>query len=147
MNSGKIVVEWDRKKLKFRLTEDCVLRVARFSLSSEVTIDLRKLSSFSLSVEKEGIFTIPKGFLTDFGSIPAPFKPFFNPIGKEVPAYVLHDYLCSQSNKGNIKRITADMVFKMAVRDILNDSPYRITCLYLGVRAISLYRKLFPFKK
>ena len=38
---------------------------------------------------------IPKGFNTDFGSIPQLFQSLVSPIGSPTKAYVLHDYLLS----------------------------------------------------
>lgn len=146
MNSGKISVEWDREKRKFRLTESAVLGVENLYFDSKEGKELRPLNNVAFDMQGDkAFFTIPKGFLTDFGSIPRPFKPFFNPIGKEVPAYVLHDYLCSLSNKGKISRLTADNVFKVALKQC-GTSTYRTFMVYFGVRCISLYRKFFPFK-
>jgi hypothetical protein len=36
---------------------------------------------------------IPKGFVTDFGSVPKVLQLFVNPQGKAKAAFVLHDYL------------------------------------------------------
>lgn len=145
MQKGRIIVEYDREKRKFRLVENATLRVADFDYNSAEAIDLRQIPNVAINLlGKSATFTIPKGFLTDFGSIPRIFKPLFNPIGKEVPAYVLHDYLCSLSNKGKIQRLTADNVFKIALAQC-ETSKYRAFMIYWGVRCISLYRKFFPF--
>lgn len=146
MQKGRIVVEYDREKRKFRLTENAILEVENLHFDSKEGEQLRPLSNVAFDMQgNRAFFTIPKGFLTDFGSIPRPFKPLFNPIGKEVPAYVLHDYLCSLSNKGKIKRFVADNVFKIALKQC-GTSKYRVFMIYWGVRCISLYRKFFPFQ-
>lgn len=116
-NYSPIIVKWSSLYKKFILTE-------------QVSIVVNNVE-----------YIIPKNFRTDFGSIPALFRCLFNPIGKEVPAYLLHDYLCSQSNKGLYKRESADLVFKQCLK-YLNTSTYRIKMLYFGVRMISLLKKV-----
>lgn len=146
-----IITKYDKEKCKFRLVDDCSLVILiedPHQLDKNLIEDLKNIPDIQFSSSYDMIeFKIPKNFLTDFGSIPAPFKPFFNPIGIEVPAYVIHDYLCSLSNKGVLKRITADETFRLALQDMEEVSKYREFCLYWGARGISLYRKFFPFKK
>lgn len=83
---------------------------------------------------------IKKGLRTDFGSIPPIFKPFINPIGREVPAYVLHDYLCSESNKGRYDRKKADdLLYKCLLS--LEVSKFKSFMIYVYCRIISYVRK------
>lgn len=110
-----IRVEWNEQKRKFVLLEDCTMQTGKDS------------------------FVIPKGFLTDFGSIPRPFKPFFDPIGKEVPCYVLHDFLCAQSNQGKFSRSKADKILLQSLKES-GTSVYRSFMIYVGCRGISLVR-------
>lgn len=37
--------------------------------------------------------TVPAGFITDFASIPRPFRNWINPVGRIKPAALVHDYL------------------------------------------------------
>lgn len=112
-----IIVQWSDNYKKFKVVEP-------------ISMDL-----------DDDSFMIPKDFRTDFGSIPLIFKPFFNPIGKEVPAYVLHDYLCSQSNKGLYIRELADKKLEEALA-YLGTSIYRRKMIYFGVRVMSFYKKV-----
>ncbi len=115
MNYSPIKVVWSGIERKFVLLSDCT-----FNTAGEV-------------------FVVPKGFLTDFGSIPRPLKPFFDPIGKEVPCYVLHDYLCDLSNQGKFSRSKADKILLESLREI-GTSVYRQLMIYAGCRAFSLFR-------
>lgn len=61
---------------------------------------------------------IPKGFNTDFGSIPQLFQSLVSPIGSPTKAYVLHDYLLSLYLQGKIsKRKICDKTFRVALRN------------------------------
>lgn len=84
---------------------------------------------------------IPKGFKTDFGSVPLAFQSFISPVGKPTKAYVLHDYLCTLSNKGEIPRKVADCVFLDAMK-ILKVGVVRRYVIYGGVRAFALFKSL-----
>ena len=76
---------------------------------------------------------IPKGFRTDFGSVPLLFQSLISPIGKPTKAYVLHDYLCVLANNGDIARKKADEVFLDAMR-ILGVGRFKRILIYGGVR-------------
>ena len=115
INYSPIKVVWSGIKRKFVLLSDCT-----FNIAGEV-------------------FVVPNGFLTDFGSIPRLFKPFFDPIGKEVPSYVLHDYLCSLSNQGKFSRSKADKILLESLRES-GTSVYRSYMIYAGCRVFSLVR-------
>lgn len=94
----------------------------------------------------EVFIKVPKGFRTDFGSIPQLFQSFLSPIGKPTKAYVVHDYLCTLANLGAIERKVADKVFKRALK-ALGCGRFKTYLLYFSVRAFSLtivpIRKLF----
>ena len=55
------------------------------------------------------IFTVPKGFRTDFASIPKLFRIVLSPIGRHGKAAVIHDYLCEY---GEVTRKQADALLK-----------------------------------
>lgn len=56
-------------------------------------------------------FIIPKGFETDFASIPRIFWNIIAPIGKHTLPSILHDYLYTEGYKLNISRKKADKIF------------------------------------
>ena len=83
---------------------------------------------------------IPKGFSTDFGSIPQLFQSLVSPIGSPTKAYVLHDYLLSLYLQGKIsKRKICDKTFRTALRNEGVGMPRR-SFMYLCVRAYSTYK-------
>ena len=83
---------------------------------------------------------IPKGFNTDFGSIPQLFQSLVSPIGSPTKAYVLHDYLLSLYLQGKIsKRKICDKTFRVALRNEGVGMPRR-SFMYLCVRAYSTYK-------
>lgn len=83
---------------------------------------------------------IPKGFNTDFGSIPQLFQSLVSPIGSPTKAYVLHDYLLSLYLQGKIsKRKVCDKTFRTALKNEGVGMPRR-SFMYLCVRAYSTYK-------
>ena len=49
--------------------------------------------NFKIKLSNGDTAVIPKGYWTDFASIPRPLKLFFNHLGDGLSAFVLHDYL------------------------------------------------------
>ena len=84
---------------------------------------------------------IPKGFKTDFGSVPQFFQSLISPVGKPTKAFVLHDYLCVRANRGELERETADRVFLEAMR-VLGVGRVKRVSIYLSVRAYALTKSL-----
>ena len=83
---------------------------------------------------------IPKGFNTDFGSIPQLFQSLVSPIGSPTKAYVLHDYLLSLYLQGKIsERKICDKTFRVALRNE-GVGMVRRSFMYLCVRAYSTYK-------
>lgn len=62
------------------------------------------------------VIVIPKGFKTDFASIPRIFWNIIAPIGKWTLPSVLHDYLYSEGYRLGISRKQADKIFYQAMR-------------------------------
>lgn len=73
---------------------------------------------------------VPKGFITDFASIPRFFWRVLPPTGKYGKAAVLHDWLYSY---GNYARIYADSVFLEAMQ-VLQVPPWQRYAMYKAVR-------------
>lgn len=83
---------------------------------------------------------IPKGFNTDFGSIPQLFQSLVSPIGSPTRAYVLHDYLLCLYLQGKIsKRKVCDKTFRTALKNE-GVGMVRRSFMYLCVRFYSTYK-------
>lgn len=61
--------------------------------------------------------TVPKGFKTDFASIPRIFRTLIPPTGKWTNASICHDFLYSEGYKLGISRKKADKIFYDAMID------------------------------
>lgn len=73
---------------------------------------------------------VPHGFLTDFASVPLPFRLIFPPWGKYGQASVIHDWMYWDQS---MPRVTADRVFLDGMRTLRVLSPVR-WIIYAGVR-------------
>lgn len=63
------------------------------------------------------IYTVPKGFKTNFASIPKIFRCFIEPTGKWTNASVLHDAMYDFGYKLGVSRKKADKIFFDAMID------------------------------
>lgn len=54
--------------------------------------------------KKDGkdVIVVPKGFVTDFGSIPKAFQLFVNPQGKSKTGFVLHDFMYQTQERSQL---------------------------------------------
>jgi hypothetical protein len=78
------------------------------------------------------MYTVPKGFVTDFASIPRFLWPLFNPNEfKVIPPAILHDYLYYCPN--GISRAEVDSIFYSSLIDNLVN-PVKAYTYYLAVR-------------
>lgn len=59
------------------------------------------------------LYVVPKGYVTDFASIPGFAKMFFPPFGDWAEAAVIHDWLYDVGEKG--KKQEADRIFRVAI--------------------------------
>lgn len=71
-------------------------------------------SDFRYQDDSLGLITVPKGFLTDGGSVPPFVQGFINPYGKGFRAFVIHDYLYATQTH---QRHDCDECLKRALRD------------------------------
>lgn len=77
-------------------------------------------------------YIVPKGFLTDFASIPRLLWPVFNPNEiKVIPPAILHDFMYACPN--DVSRAEADSIFYSALIDNLVN-PVKAYTYYLAVR-------------
>lgn len=75
---------------------------------------------------------VPKGFVTDFATIPRAFWSLLRPDGEYAHAAVIHDYLYwSQTTSKEV----ADSIFKLAMED-LNVAPATVATLYNAVKLL-----------
>ena len=91
---------------------------------------------FTYHVDKypsKEVITIPKGFETDFASVPRIFWLFISPIDKHAKAAVVHDY-CYVYAPYDRKR--CDEIFLEAIK-VLGVPKWKQHCLYYGVRIFS----------
>ena len=59
----------------------------------------------------KGLVTVPKGFKTDYASVPRIFRNIINSSGKHGRAAVVHDWLYSSKCTLDVTREEADQVF------------------------------------
>lgn len=76
---------------------------------------------------------VPKGYITDFASIPRIFWSILPPHGPWGKAAVIHDYLYKLVRKNKFDRGVADAIFKEAMTE-LNVHWINKWILYLSVR-------------
>jgi hypothetical protein len=73
--------------------------------------------------------TVPKGFVTDLASIPAPFYSWLRPDGSYAYAAIIHDYLYWDQNR---PKELADEILKAAMED-LKVERVKIEAIYRAV--------------
>jgi hypothetical protein len=105
---------------------------AQFKLQQLLVFSTTCHSSIGLRV------SVPRGFVTDFASVPRLFWPIFPPSGKWNRAAVVHDYLCTTKT---CSRFMADAVFREAMRE-LGVPRWRRVLMYYAVRAYSIMKGL-----
>ena len=68
------------------------------------------LEEYSYEISR-GLVVVPKGFMTDYASVPKIFRNIINTYGKHGRAAVVHDWLYSSQCKIDITRVEADKIF------------------------------------
>ncbi|TLD84099.1 DUF1353 domain-containing protein [Helicobacter sp. MIT 11-5569] len=84
---------------------------------------------------------VPKGFNTDFGSVPQLFQSLVSPVGNATKAYVVHDFLCVLSADKRLSRKEADEIFKAALKQVKINA-FLSSVLYGAVRLYAIIRGL-----
>ena len=82
------------------------------------------------------VITVPKGFVTDFASVPKLFWNIVAPTGKHSFAAIVHDWLYYQGKVADGKPCTkafADLVFREAMREA-GINRVRRQIMYLAVK-------------
>lgn len=89
---------------------------------------------FHYRIDRDGIrrkLVVPRGFLTDFASVPLPFRLILPPWGRYGYASVVHDWLYWEQS---LPRATADVLLLEGMRTLGVRGPVR-WAIYAGVRA------------
>lgn len=87
-----------------------------------------------LSKKQKIAVLTPKGYVTDFASIPSFGHWFISPFGKHAEAAVVHDWLYTLGKPGDRKgRRLADKTFKRALK-VVGVGPFRRNVMYWFVR-------------
>ena len=81
----------------------------------------------------KGLVVVPKGFRTDYASVPRIFRNIINSYGKHGRAAVVHDWLYSNQCKINITREEADKIF-LEIMVEWNVKKYKRILMYVLVR-------------
>lgn len=81
------------------------VKIFRYGEMPQLTADLEYFD------DSIGVIVVPKGFKTDFATIPRIFWSIIAPIGKWTLPSVLHDYLYDCGYKYGISRKKADKIF------------------------------------
>lgn len=91
------------------LTNFVCVKIYRYGEMPELTENL------VYELDENRIFIVPKGFKTDFASIPRIFWAIITPLGKHTLPAVLHDFLYTEGYKMGISRKEADKIFYNAM--------------------------------
>lgn len=86
-------------------------------------------------------FIIPKGFETDFGTVPKLLQWLVKPRGTSDRAYVVHDWLCV--TKIIDQKIADKLLFTIMRKD--NTKLCEASIAYIGVRLYNIFVR--PFRK
>jgi len=80
------------------------------------------------------VINVPRGFVTDFASVPRLFWRIIPPWGEYALASVVHDYLCTQ---GRFPRKEADLIF-LDLMKRLGVPLWKRQAMYRAVRLYSI---------
>lgn len=83
--------------------------------------------------ETKAITKVPKGFVSDFASVPQILQFLIPKIGKYSKPAVLHDFLCEEFKLGNNTRKFADDTFMEAMK-VKGVNWFQRGIIYAGVR-------------
>lgn len=82
---------------------------------------------------------IPKGFETDFATIPRIFWSVLSPWGRDELAYCCHDFMYLKANKYGFSRYFCDRVM-YDLQGQLCSSAWRSDLIYATIRLLGFYR-------
>mgnify|MGYP000969372266 CR=1 FL=1 len=85
------------------------------------------------------VIKVPRGFITDYASIPRIFRPIVLPYGKHSGASVVHDWLYSSNCNLDISREKADKIFLEILKEE-GVNPILARLMYIAVRVFGKIR-------
>ena len=85
------------------------------------------------------VIKVPRGFITDYASIPRIFRAIVLPYGKHSGASVVHDYLYSKDCDLDIERKKADKIFLEILKEE-GVNPILARLMYITVRVFGKIR-------
>lgn len=77
--------------------------------------------------------TVPKGFITDLGSVPVGVRPIISNTGRYIKSYVLHDWLYDSGCDLNITKNDADIILWLGLKEQKMDW-WKMNLVYQSVR-------------
>lgn len=92
---------------------------------------LQDMRYYSVILHK--VIVVPKGYRTDFASVPRFFWRIIPPYGRYAKASVVHDYLCELRGSTGIDSKTTHKVFREAM-ELLEVSGWKRVAMYRAVR-------------
>ena len=98
----------------------------RYSVSEDFTVKAKRFGSGNRWKK----YVVPKGFLTNLGSVPRPLRWLIPREGRETAAFVFHDWLYG---KKPVSRKEADELLFQAMKHA-GTWPWKREIIYLAVR-------------
>jgi len=90
-------------------------------------------ADYNVRLNDGSIVSVPRGFVTDFASIPRIFWNILPPFGDYSPAAVVHDWLYSLGVDGELGRKYADNAF-LELMTRAGETWWKRTAMYQAVR-------------
>lgn len=110
----------------------------RFELHEEFVYESEPYTGYGVGGYGGKSFVVPRGFRTDFASVPRGLWNIIPPVGLYGKATVLRDYLCETKI---VSRKEADRLFLEAM-EVLGVGWLKRKTMYFGVRTYSVIRRL-----
>ena len=95
------------------------------------------LEEYSYETSK-GLVVVPKGFRTDYASVPKIFRNIINTYGDHTRAAVIHDWLYRNGHKLGVSRKEADKVFLEVMKE-QGVGFFKRQLMYRAVRSFGMF--------
>lgn len=119
--------------------DQAVLRGFHSPLRTEDLLDGRRCKltaplKYVTGVEDYGLITVPRGFITDYASVPRGLWNIFPPQGKYSAGAVVHDYLYRRTllDRGFCDRVLLEAMELLGVSWLARHTIYRAVRLFGG---------------
>jgi hypothetical protein len=97
------------------------------------------IKSFLYQTKDGDTITVPKGFKTDFASVPWFFQRIIPKTGRYNEATVIHDYLCYTAIDKHDRKY-ADRIF-LECMEVLGVSKWKRKAMYRGVSLYTFFKR------